>query len=142
MAQIITDVFLDEHITIKVSKEYKCKLPSFGMLVNRERRTAVEGLNMHDILQNLSKGATFLFWDFIKKRNPNTNEVRYLPTDSAERRSLTKAYKELNQLEVIQRIRQGEYLISPLAYVPSNNNFDAVLEKWKELQNTGDTNGT
>lgn len=133
MARIITDIATDENVAIKVFKQHKCNLPSFGMLVNTERRTKVLGLNMPDILQNLSKTATFIFWKFVKERNPTTNTVKYLPSNVAERRVLTKAYAELHKLGILKRVKQGEYIISPRAYIPSNNTFDTTQAQWDSL---------
>lgn len=133
MAQILGDMQIGEVLTVKNHRVYKCNLPSFGMLGNTERRTKVDSIDMHHILKNLSKGATWLFWHFIENRNPKTNVVKYLPKDVSERRKLTKAYKELHINNVLKRIRQGEYLINPTSYIPSNDQFDVVKDKWNSL---------
>lgn len=133
MTQIIGDIQPNETISVSIHKIYKCDLPSFGMLGNTERRTKVDSIDMHYILKNLSKGATWLFWEFISIRNPKTNIVKYLPKTIAERRKLTKAYKELNQQQLLKRVQQGVYLINPKSYIPADNKFDEVLIVWESL---------
>ena len=133
MAHILGDVNTGEKIEVSVYKKYKCNLPSFGMLGNNERRTKVSSIDMHGILKDLSKGSTWLFWRFIELRNPNTNIVIYIPKTTAERRKLTKAYKELNNLKIIKRVKQGEYLINPKAFIPAQDMFNDVKSIWDSL---------
>jgi len=130
VSQIIADIDVGHQLSMSIHKQYKCNLPSFSMLVNQERKTKVLGLDMHNILQKLSRGSTYIFWEFIKTRNAKTNIVKYLPKTTAERKALTKAYKELHDLEIIKRVRQGEYLINPLAHIPTSETFDDVKKMW------------
>lgn len=106
-------------------------LPSFAMLSSHETDTNHIGLDMPVVLQGLSKGAHTLFWKLISVRNPRFNIAQYQPTNIAERRALTKAYKELSDLKLIFRVCQGQYLISPLAYLPEPSSFPALLYQWE-----------
>ena len=134
MTQILGDVQPNETLVVDIHRKYKCDLPSFGMLGNTERRMKVDSIDMHGILKNASKGATWLFWEFIERRNPKTNKVRYLPTTTGERRKLTKAFKELHNKEVLKRIHRGEYLINPKSYIPApTENYEDVWKEWKKL---------
>lgn len=129
----ITNAQINEQLNLQVSKKYKPSLPSFGMLGNTERRTKVTSMNMHEILKNLSKNSTYFFWLFVEERNPNTNHVQFIPADNAEAKRLTKAYKELHKLEVLKRVKRGEYLINPKAYLPHTEQFENVWTEWSNL---------
>lgn len=129
----ITNAAVDEQLNLKVTRAYKVDLPSFGMLGNTERRTKVQSINMHSILKNLSKTSTYHFWLFIEQRNPRTNKVKYVPADNASAKRMTVAYKELNSLDVLKRVKRGEYMINPRAFIPSDNNFENALDEWNNL---------
>lgn len=130
----LSNVNPNETATIKVVTAYKCDLPSFGMLVNTERRTKVVGLDMHTILQNASKNASWFFWTLIKKRDPKTNLVVYAAKNKTESNRITKAFKELNEAGVIKRYKRGQYLISPKAFIPSGDAFDVVTLLWEQTK--------
>jgi len=135
MATILSEVNCNEEIDIKINvrKKHLSNKPSFGMLVNTTRRSKVTGLDMHSILQNLSKGSTWIYWEFIENRDSTTNTVYYMPKTVADRRRLTKAYKELNKLQIIKRVRQGKYLINPDSFIPSDNKYEEVKILWQTL---------
>lgn len=133
MAVILTDLGLNEACKIKVTKEYKVNLPSFGMLGNTERITKVASLDMHSILQDLSRNSSWFFWTLIKKRNPKTNLVDFIPQNNLEAKKVTNAYKELRDLGVIKRVQRGVYIINPRAYIPSDNQFEIVQAHWDSV---------
>ena len=111
----------------------RVNLPSFGMLGNTERRTKVESIDMHTILQNASKNASWFFWTLIKLRSPSTNLAVFTPDAPAEAKKVTKAYQELNKANVLKRVRRGVYIINPKAYIPADQQFDVVLQEWNKL---------
>ncbi len=129
----LTNVNPANEYDIKLLKKFRAYTPSFGMLGNIERNTKVPGINMHTILKNLSKNGSYHFWLFIENRNPKTNHVKYLPSTPKERRALTKAYKELRTLDVLKRVKQGEYLINPKSFIPAGDNFPDALTEWNSI---------
>ena len=133
MAVILTDIKVNETCKIQVTKHYKVNLPSFGMLGNKERITKVASIDMHSILQDLSRNSSWFFWTLIKKRNPKTNLVDFIPKDNLEAKKVTYAYKELRDLGVIKRVKRGVYIINPRSYIPSNNQFEIVQSHWDSV---------
>lgn len=133
MADIIGSVQVNETVTVTVTKKYTVQLPCFDMLCTTRRRGKVNSKDMYTILENLSAPATKLFWTFIRTRNEDSNQVRYLPTNKSERLKLDKAYKELRTLEVIKRVKQGIYLINPSAYLCTASKFEDVKAHWESL---------
>ena len=132
MARVITDVQVDEDFHLTVHKRYKHDLPSFGMIGNTERRTKVTSLDMPSILKDRSKNATWFFWTLVQNRN-NHNVANFIPKDKAQANLVSKAFKELHSMDIIKRIKRGEYLINPKAYLPPAVHFEEVNNQWIAL---------
>ena len=127
--------YSDDMLSVEIpnSVDRTLELPCFDMLCTTRRRGKVNSKDMYTILENLSAPATKLFWTFIRTRNEDSNQVRYLPVDKPERLKLDKAYKELHTLEVIKRVKQGVYLINPSAYLCTASKFEEVKAHWESL---------
>ena len=86
-------------------------------------------LDMPSILKDRSKSATWLFWTLVQNRN-NHNIAKFIPEDNAQAKQVSKAFKELSSIDVVKRIKRGEYLINPKAYLPPAIHFKEVEARW------------
>lgn len=84
------------------------------------------------IISNLKPTAHNIFWKIVSSRNKNKNIGLYKPNTKTESNRLTRAYKELNQKELIKRIGQGQYLINPDVIVPTYT-YPEVVEHWQSV---------
>lgn len=109
-----------EELTIISKPIYKQKVPAFHCIGgNMEFKTSEAGYpKLYETLAGLSKGANNMFWTLMQTRKPATNECILQATTQSERNKLTKAYKELNNLNLIKRTKQNHYMINPRAIVP------------------------
>ena len=135
MTQVLSNVNVGESVEIHVRKQYKCNLPSYGRLCNKERWSKVDGVvDMHAYLKDASKTATWFFWSLIELRVHTSNVAKFIPSNPVEARKVTKAYKELKEAQILKRIRRGEYMINPKAFITDgNDNFDIMVATWDAL---------
>ena len=132
---LISDIPLGigEEITYKRRNVKKINLPPYdGFGGNTRMKTKVEGYdNLFGVLRNLSKSATWLWWGLLEQRNYLTNECIFVSKNGVEAKKVSKAYKELRNVDLVVRISRQHYLINPIAYLPDFNNFEQVHNHWK-----------
>ena len=73
---------------------------------------------LYEILANLSKAANNMFWTLMQTRKSNTNVCKFQASNSSERVKVSRAYKELNSLNLVKRVKQNHYMINPKVIVP------------------------
>ena len=73
---------------------------------------------LYEILANLSKVANNMFWTLMQTRKSNTNVCKFQASNQTERNRICKAYKELNSLNLVKRVKQNHYMINPKVIVP------------------------
>lgn len=134
--RILTDINSDEVAIVTTRKKNWEGTPSYDCIVgNMEYQTRVPGYrDLYTVIQNMSKQTAWLWWEFVKTRDRYTNEVKYTAESYVDKRRLTVAYKELLQLGLVRRIRRQLYMISPLAYLPEQGQFNVVKDKWETLE--------
>lgn len=134
--RIITEVQGDKIVTTKISDRKKNKLPSFhGIGGNDNMKTKVKGYNnLYEVLQNLSKGATWLWWGLLRVRDVKNNKCRFKAKDNVEAKKITVAYKELHKHNLIIRVARQMYMINPTAMLPEFDQYADVAEVWDKLK--------
>jgi len=95
---------------------------------------------LEEVLRDLSKGATWLLWELVRKKNQYSNISHLAAEDQADMVKITRAYKELEGLGIVKRVSKQKYFINPLVIYPKFDRFEEVLEAWKALQK-GESNG-
>ena len=90
--------------------------------------------DLKQVWQSISKQGMWIWWELLYNRNYHTNIAKYVVTDRAAGRRLTKAYKELSKLCFIHRVRKQVYLFNPRVVLPERDNFDKVAEHWDFLK--------
>jgi hypothetical protein len=120
--------------TMHVGAERNWNIPPyFCMASNTMKHKKVErydGLAM--VLADLPTPATWLFWNLVHKRNPDTNVAIFKSKDQNESKRITKAYKVLSQKNLVKRIKRQHYLINPTVVIPIYT-YDTVLDHWHIL---------
>lgn len=125
----------DEEFAFTRVKKNKNYFPSSGSILSHQKNSReVRTMDVFDVMQGASKGASNLFFKLIKERNVETNIVNMVPKDSAEAAAVTRAYKELHALQIVVRVKRGVYLINPYAAFPSSaDNFESIKKRWINL---------
>ena len=126
----------DEELVISKRQKSTPKLnePSFTLLgaVNLKNPKKVQGLDMAEILKNLSKAETELFWTLEQGRDRNTNlsvhQSRGL--NKTEKNRLSAAYQGLKKKHLVKRVYPGTYLINPKAMLPANGTYIDIWNSW------------
>jgi hypothetical protein len=88
---------------------------------------------LYKTIQNLSKPASWLWWELVQNRSSQTNVAVYKPANQVAINRLTVAYKELKKLDLVKRIKKQHYLINPIAYLPRFSKFDEVKGHWDSI---------
>ncbi|OTG89836.1 hypothetical protein B9T24_16580 [Acinetobacter sp. ANC 4654] len=93
--------------------------------------------DIYDVLEQLSQKSLKLFCMLGKNRDFNTNEVVLIRKELSkdEVSALNKGYKQLEDFNIVKRIRYETYLINPDYIIPKTSNLKAIRAKYKE-QNT------
>lgn len=118
---------------LKEDKKDKWKVSYRPVGAHNHYRTKLQALDLFTVLAELPPATTSYFLNFIIQMEMDTNTVRYLPKDIAERSKLGRLYPMLKEAKLVQRVKRGKYLVNPLALPPPPNLFDAVYNQWLSL---------
>ena len=96
----------------------------------------------YNVIRSLSTPAHKLWWELIKHRKDHSNVIIYKAITDTEKRRVSIAYKELNKLDFILRIKRQHYMINPFIFVSSRANIQALAAQWLALKHKkeGSTN--
>jgi hypothetical protein len=87
--------------------------------------------HLYKTIQAMSKQVAWLWWELVDSRDPYTNIAVYRPEGKVAINRLSVAYKALEGLGLVRRIKQQHYLINPRAVLSDFSTFDDVLEQWE-----------
>jgi len=90
-----------------------------------------------NVMRNLSKSATWLWWGLVEKRNNLTNECIFKSKNGIEAKKVSKGYKELRKANLIIRVRRQHYLINPYVYLVDSSTYMEVKNRWNRLIKEG-----
>lgn len=121
----------DEEIILKTIKPSKIGRPfdSFGTDPNKKGLT-----DIYDLLEQLNPKSLQLFCMLGRKRDINTNEVVLVrkKLNKSELYALNKGYKQLEELNVVRRIRDETYLINPDYIIPKTKNLKVIQARYNQ----------
>ena len=122
----------EELIIRKDSRKVLNNVPAYDTICcNESFRVKIKGFpDLYEVLGELSKRAAWFWWKLIKNRNRTNNISKYVPETQSDKNRLTKAYKELNGIGLIVRVKRQYYLINPMAFIPDFSKFDTVRYRW------------
>lgn len=88
--------------------------------------------SIYDVLEQLSVKSLKLFCMLAKVRDYNTNEavLSRKNLDSQEVYALNRGYKQLEQLNILKRVRDETYLFNPDYLIPNTKQLSTVKEKY------------
>ena len=138
---LINTVFTVTHqdtqkVSVPTVLTNKVRKPPFSSIGRKGMSSTKDsGFDVHELFLNLSPTATWVFW-YIDARRDYKNNLSFIISSSltaAEKLKLNRAYKELEDKEVLIRIKRETYLINPKVMLPEN--YEATAEKWKDAQN-------
>ena len=103
-----------------------------NMSYNRSRFPAYE--NLTGVMKEISKGANWFFWLLLEERKQDNNIAFITPKDPTEAKKITRAYKELYELQIVARIRRQYYIINPAVIQPSAELYEEIFLKWNKYK--------
>jgi len=136
MAQIeIKNIDPDKSYLIEEQVKHKNTLPAFDLFGgNTSVKTSIPNYpSLYKTIQNMSRSASWLWWELIQGCDRVTNITYYRPVDKVAANRLSRGYKELNQLDLVKRTQPRYYIINPVAYIPLPSKFDEVVTYWKTI---------
>lgn len=133
----ISAVIDDDHrVVITKEVNHKTNLPPFhGIGGNTEMTTKIKGYpNLYEVLQNLSKTASWFWWGLMQVRVIENNKCIFKAKDNREAKKVTLAYKELLKHDLIRRIKPQVYMVNPIAMLPLFKRYSEVQEEWDKYK--------
>jgi len=135
MPKIITDISNDEEAFISTRKKRTYDTPPFrpfgaaGM-----NKNGIEGIDATPILKNLSRNAHHLFWETVELMDITTNirVIRGKQLTPSEKGALSKAYKELNKVTLMKRVKREYYMLNPKVLY-SFEHYKDMQDKWDSI---------
>ena len=96
----------------------------------------IEGFDPIPIYAEMTKSAHWLYWSLMQVRNPKTNIgfLRNQMLTDVERKKLARAYKELEEYNLLVRVKQETYLFNPKATLPMEGNYVEVWNRWFDIR--------
>lgn len=88
---------------------------------------------LYRTLGGLSKKANEMFWTIVEVKDYRTNTGKLKATNRSESVKISRAYKELRELDLLRRVKQNHYMINPRAMVPVDS-FPECKIKYAQLK--------
>ncbi len=128
----MTNVSLESNEELVISKRQIKEKPSFT-LIGRGTMNNKLNLKSIDLLQevaNMNSDEKFCFFEIKNKITFSPLDDKYIyqikiktsSMSNGKKNMFSRGYKLLNKKDIVRRIKQGVYMINPLALIP--NNFD------------------
>lgn len=134
--EIIT-VQTDKPYILKTNQLKKVKAP-MQLALGRKgyNEFKIEGFDPVPIYAEMSKSAHWLYWTLMGHRDPKTNIAifRNKELSEVERKKAHRAYKELENFNLLVRAKQETYLFNPKATLPMEGCYVEVWNRWFELR--------
>ena len=125
----VLDAIRDGKVTITAWKNWKHSVPAWDAFGgNTKLKSKKQNYpELYKTFQNMSKSASWLWWELVQHRSSRTNVAVYKPINQVAINRLTVAYKELRRLDLIKRIKKQHYLINPSAYLVADRKLENPL---------------
>ena len=120
-----------------VGKEnFNHKIPPYNMMCTGKEKyighTRISSWpELKELWQSISKQGMWLWWELMFERDLKYNTAQYRPAGDAERRGLSRAYKELRKIGFIIRVKPQTYLLNPNVVVPLKPEYNKVADRWQ-----------
>lgn len=131
--QVVTTFIMNPNTEISISTRRKRKWRG-GMIILGSGEKG--SFNTPKVLAELSKPAVNLFWGYVAKNiNHKNNEVVITP-EITEMSSvvLSRANKELIDLGLMMKIKNGLYMLNPRAVFVLEDYASSAEDRWEELK--------
>ena len=125
----------DEELTVSIKTVHKIKVYPYDCICGNEELTMElkPFPDLYKIFGNFTRPAIWFWWTLVDVRNRSNNIAFYKAKNNLEAKKITKAYKELSDLNLIIRTEQKHYLINPQAVMPYFKELDRVRDNWDTL---------
>lgn len=91
------------------------------------------GLDWLSVLMlDLKPTGHYLFWYMARNRDTDSNIAILRPQTKTEANRLSRAYKDMNQKNLVKRVEPAHYLINPSAIIPIRT-YPEVLSHWESV---------
>jgi hypothetical protein len=108
-----------EDALTKEAKAIQIEHPLFNKMHNTAKCSYPSKEQIHhelfEVFASMSKIASWFFWVLVQQRNPVTNECIYKAEGINESKNISRAFKELHKLNLVNRTQQQHYMIQPHA---------------------------
>lgn len=136
MASINIDLENNQEISIRSVTRIKVTAPFLGVGVAGNKYNKVRGMDVANIMQNVTGSGNWFFWELFKGINPKTNcaVISTSDADAAGIKKVTRGYKELSGLGLVLRVGRGNYMVNPKVLVPEFGKYEELQAIWDSLQ--------
>lgn len=145
MKEIITHVSLGKHQKLVVQDDIISRKPHFILIGtgrnSMKRKHKLKPIDLLSEIANMTSNEAFAFitlrdslnWDTLTKQYslvivPNQSEFT-----TYQQKQFKLGVKSLIDKDLVKRIKRGNYMINPMAIIPSN--FEEAEKLWLELSN-------
>ena len=134
MSSIVQITLDDNEYLVKTRNKVVKREPNYRRVGNGTmNKYGMQSIDLLEEVMNMSKAAQFV----IKKiKDGISYETNYNPVVRLSRKTFTKSeqnyldkgFKELQEKDLVRRIKQGHYMINPNALIPIK--YEEALEIW------------
>jgi hypothetical protein len=86
--------------------------------------------DLYKTFEEMSPTAHWFWWRLNQHWDSETGIAKYLAQNKTEDNKKSKAYRQLKKLNLVHRVKRGEYLLNPSAAIPDPKSFEAVKKHW------------
>lgn len=136
MVSIVVDLAVDQVFSVSQPKEKHRHPPFLAIGSAGNKFSKVKGMDLTELLMDLSAPSHWLFWRLVRQVNPKTNQAEFSTKDipEADKVKASRGYKELNSIGLVLRIGPGKYMLHPKAVLPEFGRYEEVQSMWDSLQ--------
>jgi hypothetical protein len=89
--------------------------------------------DLYKTFEEMSPSASWFWWRLNQHWDSVTGIAKYIALNKTEENKKSRAYKELKKMNLVHRVKRGEYLLNPSAAIPDQ--FDSVKIYWDYITN-------
>ena len=133
----IEDFTLEKTVITDLEKKKPRKIPNFYMIgITVTNKHGLKGIDLIDEVINSSKAAQYTIkWikDAITYGNRNgVVKIEMKELNNVQQQQFQKGFKELNEKNLMRRVKRSHYMINPNALIPSE--YDEAMDIWSSLE--------
>ena len=135
--QIIHNIILSKDESLEVKKKHPTKQPNYlKMGTGKMNKHNIESINLLNVMLNVTSASRRLIVTITDNMqyDAETKEIIFIVRVRSDidipAQQLKRAYKELNKLNIVRRVKRGYYMVNPHSVI---TDYEKQIAVWDSI---------